>query len=129
MREGIYSQSRSMVHGKNQLEYHADLLRELVEEFREYARQVAQEAKYSCAFNAHIPPTSLTIKMATLDEIFWLPLRRKASRPTSVWLVKEEGFTTVRRGSDNELLKALVKEGDLPGAIWRQGLFTGAAPQ
>ena len=90
---------------ENQL--YPDLLRELVEEFREYARRGGQ-----VFVSTHSPDF---LNGATLDEIFWL--------------VKEEGFTTVRRGSDNELLKALVKEGDLPGAIWRQGLFTGAAPQ
>ena len=90
---------------ENQL--YPDLLRELVEEFRDYARRGGQ-----VFVSTHSPDF---LNGATLDEIFWL--------------VKEEGFTTVRRGSDNELLKALVKEGDLPGAIWRQGLFTGAAPQ
>ena len=90
---------------ENQL--YPDLLRELVEEFREYARRGGQ-----VFVSTHSPDF---LNGATLDEIFWL--------------VKEEGFTTVRRGSDNELLKALVEEGDLPGTIWRQGLFTGAAPQ
>ena len=90
---------------ENQL--YPDLLRELVEEFRDYARRGGQ-----VFVSTHSPDF---LNGATLDEIFWL--------------VKEEGFTTVRRGSDNELLKALVEEGDLPGSIWRQGLFTGAAPQ
>ena len=49
---------------------------------------------------------------AKLDEIYWL--------------VKENGFTTVRRASDSELLQNLVKEGDIPGSLWKQGLFEGA---
>ena len=90
---------------ENQL--YPDLLRELVEEFRDYARRGGQ-----VFVSTHSPDF---LNGATLDEIFWL--------------VKEDGFTSVRRGSDDELLKALIQEGDLPGAIWRQGLFTGAAPQ
>jgi len=39
--------------------------------------------------------------------------------------VKERGFATVRRASDSELLKDLRAEGDLPGALWKQGLFDG----
>ena len=49
-----------------------------------------------------------------LDEIFWL--------------IKEDGFTRVERASDNTTLKNLVDEGDLPGALWKQGLFEGAFP-
>lgn len=35
----------------------------------------------------------------------------------------EDGFTTVRRASDSELLQSLIHEGDRPGALWRQGVF------
>jgi hypothetical protein len=42
------------------------------------------------------------------------------------WLVKKGGFTTVRRASDSETLRNLVAEGDLPGALWKQGLFEEA---
>lgn len=89
---------------ENQL--YPDLLRELVEEFRDYARRGGQ-----VFVSTHSPDF---LNGAELDEIFWL--------------VKEDGFTSVRRASDDNLLTALVREGDLPGAIWRQGLFTGAAP-
>jgi hypothetical protein len=41
-------------------------------------------------------------------------------------LVKKDGFTTVRRASESELLRKLAAEGDLPGALWKQGLFEGA---
>ena len=84
---------------ENQL--YPNLLQELIEEFRDYARRGGQ-----VFVSTHSPDF---LNGAELDEIFWL--------------VKEEGFTSVRRASDQELLKALIEEGDLPGEIWRQGLF------
>ena len=44
-------------------------------------------------------------------------------------LVKQNGFTTARKASENETLRKLVEEGDLPGALWKQGLFEGAGPR
>ena len=87
---------------ENQL--YPELLHELVEEFREYARRGGQ-----VLVSTHSPDF---LNGAELEEIFWL--------------VKRGGFTTVRRASDSELLRNLVAEGDLPGALWRQGLFEGA---
>lgn len=49
---------------------------------------------------------------ARLDEIFWLE--------------KRNGVSTARRASDDERIRRLHAEGDLPGALWRQGLFPGA---
>jgi hypothetical protein len=43
--------------------------------------------------------------------------------------VKREGFTQVRRASDDAQLVALVGQGDLPGALGKQGLFEGAHPR
>ncbi len=77
------------------------LMRELVEEFHDYARRGGQ-----VFVSTHSPDF---LNGAELDEIRWL--------------VKEDGFTNVRRASDSELLQALVQEGDLPGALWRQGVF------
>jgi predicted ATPase len=88
---------------ENQL--YPELLHELVEEFRDYARRGGQ------AFVSTHSPDFLN--GATLDEIYWL--------------VKQDGFTTARRAKDSELLKNLVAEGDLPGALWKQGLFEGAS--
>ncbi|MEI7670648.1 MAG: AAA family ATPase [Deltaproteobacteria bacterium] len=48
----------------------------------------------------------------SLDEIYWLS--------------KKDGFATIYRGSDSDILNRLVAEGDVPGALWRQGVFTGA---
>ena len=77
------------------------LMRELAEEFRDYARRGGQ------VFVATHSPDFLN--EAELDEIWWL--------------VKKDGFTEARRATESELLQALVQEGDLPGALWRQGVF------
>lgn len=90
---------------ENQL--YPELMRELVEEFRDYARRGGQ-----VFVSTHSPEF---LNGTELEEIFWL--------------VKENGFTTARRASGYELLKNLVAEGDRPGALWRQGLFDGAGPR
>lgn len=90
---------------ENQL--YPELLHELVEEFRDYARRGGQ-----VFVSTHSPEF---LNGARLDEIYWL--------------VKEQGFTTVRRASESELLRGLVEQGDLPGALWKQGLFEGAGPR
>lgn len=90
---------------ENQL--YPELLRELVEEFRDYARRGGQ-----VFVSTHSPDF---LNGTRLEEIYWL--------------VKRDGFSTVRRASDSELLRNLIEEGDLPGTLWRQGLFEGAAPR
>lgn len=87
---------------ENQL--YPELMAELVEEFRDYARRGGQ-----VFVSTHSPDF---LNASRLDEIYWL--------------VKRDGFTTVQRASDSELLRKLVDEGDLPGALWRQRLFEGA---
>ena len=77
------------------------LMRELVEEFHDYAQRGGQ-----VFVSTHSPDF---LNGAELDEIRWL--------------VKEDGFTKIRRASESELLRNLVHEGDLPGALWRQGVF------
>ena len=42
------------------------------------------------------------------------------------WLEKVNGETTVCRAADYPLLQRLIKEGDLPGALWQQGFFDRA---
>ncbi|MFW6332896.1 MAG: AAA family ATPase, partial [Thermodesulfobacteriota bacterium] len=86
---------------ENQL--YPELLYELIEEFRDYARRGGQ-----VFVSTHSPDF---LNGAELEEVYWL--------------VKKEGFSEVRRASDSELLRNLVKEGDLPGALWKQGLFEG----
>jgi len=87
---------------ENQL--YPELMHELVEEFRDYAGRGGQ-----VFVSTHSPEF---LNGAKLDEIYWL--------------VKKDGFTTIRRADESELLRALVAEGDLPGALWKQGLFEGA---
>jgi len=90
---------------ENQL--YPELLHELVEEFRDYARRGGQ-----VFVSTHSPEF---LNGARLEEIYWL--------------VKEGGFTTARRASESETLRNLVAEGDLPGALWKQGLFEGIGPR
>ncbi len=90
---------------ENQL--YPDLLGKLAEEFRDYARRGGQ-----VFVSTHSPDF---LNRLELEEIFWL--------------VKEKGFTSVCRASDSELLRSLVTEGDMPGALWKQGLFEEARPR
>ena len=90
---------------ENQL--YPELLHELAEEFRDYARRGGQ------VFVATHSPDFLNA--AEVDEVFYL--------------VKQNGFSTVRKASESELLRDLVDEGDLPGSLWKQGLFEGASPR
>jgi predicted ATPase len=87
---------------ENQL--YPELLYELIEEFRDYARRGGQ-----VFVSTHSPDF---LNGAQLEEIYWL--------------VKKDGFAEVRRASESELLCNLADEGDLPGALWKQGLFEGA---
>jgi predicted ATPase len=90
---------------ENQL--YPELLHELVEEFRGYARRGGQ-----VFVSTHSPEF---LNATQLEEIYWL--------------VKKDGFTTVRRASEHATLRNLIAEGDLPGALWKQGLFEGAGPR
>jgi predicted ATPase len=87
---------------ENQL--YPELLYELIEEFRDYARRGGQ-----VFVSTHSPDF---LNGAQMEEIYWL--------------VKNHGFTSVRRASESDLLRKLAAEGDLPGALWKQGLFEGA---
>jgi predicted ATPase len=90
---------------ENQL--YPELMVELIEEFRAYALRGGQ-----VFVSTHSPDF---LNGARLDEIFWL--------------VKHNGFTQVRRASQDANLVALAEAGDLPGALWKQGLFEGAHPR
>ena len=83
------------------------LMSELAEEFRDYSRRGGQ-----VFVSTHSPEF---VNGANLDEIYWLE--------------KSNGFATVQRAADRELLRRLVGEGDLPGTLWKQGLFEGANPR
>jgi len=90
---------------ENQL--YPELMQELAEEFRDYARRGGQ-----VFVSTHSPDFLNGVR---LEEIYWL--------------VKRKGFTSVHRAFENENLRNLVGAGDLPGALWRQGLFEGAGPR
>jgi len=84
---------------ENQL--YPDLMMVLAEEFAGYAERGGQ-----VFVSTHSPDF---LNATPLESIFWLE--------------KNDGFSTVHRASEKELLQRLVKEGDLPGWIWNQGLF------
>lgn len=86
---------------QNQL--YPDLLPELAEEFRSYARRGGQ-----VFVSTHSPDFLNALK---LEEIYCLK--------------KENGFTTITHASDSANLQALVDAGDLPGYLWKQGVFEG----
>lgn len=86
---------------ENQL--YPELLPELAEEFRDYAERGGQ-----VFISTHSPDF---LNALTLDEIYCLR--------------KEQGFTTITRASESATLRALYDAGDLPGYLWKQGLFEG----
>ena len=85
---------------ENQL--YPELLEELAEEFRIYANTGGQ-----VFVSTHSPDFLNSVR---LEEIYILE--------------KENGFTEIHKASDNPLAASLVKAGDLPGALWKQGLLT-----
>ena len=90
---------------ENQL--YPELLHELAEEFRDYARRGGQ-----VFVSTHSPDF---LNGVEIDEVFYL--------------VKQGGYTSVRRAHESKLLRDLVDEGDLPGSLWQQGMFEGADPR
>lgn len=87
---------------ENQL--YPELLAELAEEFRDYAGRGGQ-----VFVSTHSPDF---LNGSKLDEIYWL--------------AKRDGYSTIHRLSESKLLTDLAREGDLPGALWKQSLFVGA---
>lgn len=89
---------------ENQL--YPSLLWDLAEEFRSYAERGGQ-----VFVTSHSPDF---LNAVNLNEVFWL--------------VKENGYTTVHRASDDPQLKKYMAEGDQMGYLWKEGLFQGANP-
>ena len=89
---------------ENQL--YPELLMELAEEFRDYARRGGQ-----VFVSTHSPDF---LNGVELDEIFRL--------------TKQDGFSAALRVSESETLRSLVQEGDLPGTLWTHGLFDAELP-
>lgn len=84
---------------ENQLYPH--LLEELAEEFRAYANRGEQ-----VFVSTHSPDF---LNAVNVDEVFML--------------VKENGYTVIKRASDDEQIKTYMEEGDQMGYLWRQGFF------
>ena len=90
---------------ENQL--YPKLLWELAEEFRDYANRGGQ-----VFVSTHSPDF---LNAVELGEVFWL--------------VKENGYTQIKRAKDNPQLKAFMDAGDKMGYLWKQGFFEGVDPQ
>lgn len=90
---------------ENQL--YPSLLEDLLEEFRLYANRGGQ-----VFVNTHDPDL---VNAAKLTEVYWL--------------VKEGGYTTIKRASDDEMITALVNAGDKLGYLWRQDYFSNSNPK
>lgn len=90
---------------ENQL--YPKLLWELAEEFRSYANRGGQ-----VFVSTHSPDF---LNATKIDEVFWL--------------VKKDGYTQIRRASDDQQIVAYMKEGDQMGYLWEQGFFEGADPR
>ncbi|KAB0242075.1 chromosome segregation protein SMC [Microcystis aeruginosa EAWAG127a] len=89
---------------ENQL--YPTLLKELAEEFAHYSDQGGQ-----VFVSSHSPDFINAVPLASI-----------------FWLIKSQGITQIHRAADNETLKNLVAEGDLPGYLWNQGWFEGVEP-
>jgi len=85
---------------ENQL--YPELLGELAEEFRAYADNG------QVMVSSHSPDF---LNAARLEEVFYL--------------VKENGYTTIRRAADDPQLRAYMEAGDKMGYLWKQGFFPG----
>jgi predicted ATPase len=90
---------------ENQL--YPKLLVELAEEFREYARRGGQ-----VFISTHSPDF---LNACQLDEVFWLE--------------KNDGYTVVRRASEDSQVRDYMNEGDQMGYLWKQGFFGKVDPQ
>jgi predicted ATPase len=90
---------------ENQL--YPTLLWELADEFRDYAQRGGQ-----VLVSSHSPDFLNALK---LEEVFFL--------------IKEAGYSKVKRAKDDAQLAAYMAEGDQLGYLWKQGFFTGIDPQ
>ena len=91
---------------ENQL--YQKLLWKLAEEFRLYSNRGGQ-----VFVSTHSPGF---LNATRVEEVFWL--------------VKKDGYTQVRRASDDPQIMAYMKDGgDQMGYLWEQGFFEGADPR
>ena len=92
---------------ENQL--YPSLLTVLAEEFAAYA--VRRKGEGQVFATTHSPDF---LNAVPLESIYWLK--------------KSNGFSSLERAADDSTLKAFFDAGDLPGWLWRQGLFPGVNP-
>ncbi len=90
---------------ENQL--YPKLLWELAEEFHDYARRDGQ-----VFVSTHSPDFLNAVRV---DEVYWLE--------------KVNGYTTIKKASDNLQIVAYMEEGDQMGYLWKEGFFEGVDPQ
>lgn len=90
---------------ENQL--YPKLLTELAEEFRTYAQRGGQ-----VFISTHSPDF---LNACKLEEVFWL--------------VKNRGYTNIKRAAKDKQVKAYMDAGDQMGYLWKQGFFEGVDPQ
>ena len=90
---------------ENQL--YPTLLEELAEEFRDYSRRGGQ-----VFISTHSPDF---LNACTLDEVFWI--------------IKQDGYSTIQRASDNAQVKRYMQNDDKMGYLWKQGFFDGVDPR
>lgn len=84
---------------ENQL--YPELLQELAEEFQAYS------LGGQVFISTHSPDL---LNAVPLDAIYCL--------------IKKDGYTKIVRARDNKNVRCLYEAGDLPGALWRQGILT-----
>jgi predicted ATPase len=84
-----------------------ELLMELAEEFRDYAKRGGQ-----VFISTHSPDF---LNALEVNEVFWIR--------------KKEGYSTIIKASDDEMIKNLHTAGEKLGYLWSQGYFTGASPK
>lgn len=90
---------------ENQL--YPTLMAELAEEFRLYGVRGGQ-----VFVSTHSPDF---LNAADISEVYWL--------------VKNSGYTTIRRAADDPQIVDYVNLGDQLGYLWKQDFFEGASPQ
>ncbi len=86
---------------ENQL--YVSLLDELAEEFRMYARKGGQ-----VFVSTHSPDF---LNAVNVDEVYWL--------------VKSQGYTSIKKADDIEQVVEYMRLGDKMGYLWKQGFFEG----
>ena len=78
----------------------------MAEEFRDYANRGGQ-----VFVSTHSPDF---LNAVDISEVFWL--------------VKDQGYSRVKRAKDDPQLVAFIREGDQMGYLWKQGFFEGVDP-